>query len=85
MDGIVKDKNYVLTGFYQNENAVADIITKLGGKVRSSTVKDTDYIIYAETGTTKYKKAVELKEKGRNIVFIPVEDFIEWWYSVAKK
>lgn len=62
-----------------------EIITRLGGIVRSSTVKDTDYIIYGATDSTKYKKAVELKNNGRNIVFIAEYDFVEYINSKLTK
>ena len=47
MDNIVfQDKNFVLTSLnFRNEEIITKLITQAGGKVRSSTVKDTDYII----------------------------------------
>lgn len=85
-DVVFKDKNFVLTSVnFQNEKPMTEIITKLGGKVRSSAVKDTDYVIYGDTETTKYKKAMELKSKGRNITFIEEHDFVEYLNSLISK
>ena len=78
-DIVFAGKNFVLTTIsYGNEKPITDIITKMGGTVRSSTVKDTDYVIYGDTVSSKYKKAIELKVKGRNIVFISEAEFVEW-------
>ena len=81
---VFKDKNFVLTTIsYQNEQPITDIITKSGGRVRSSAVKDTDYVVYGSKETTKYLKAMELKKKGRNIVFISEKEFIDWINSLV--
>lgn len=80
MDNIVfEDKNFVLTSLnFRNEEIITKLITKAGGKVRSSTVKDTDYIIYGATDSKKYIRATELKKQGRNIVFISEAEFVQW-------
>jgi len=50
-----------------------------GGIIKSSTVLTTDYLIYDTeygTNTTKYKRAMELNGRGKNIQLIPNIDFI---------
>lgn len=80
MDNIVfQDKNFVLTSLnFRNEEIITKLITQAGGKVRSSTVKDTDYIIYGATDSKKYLRAMELKQQGKNIVFISESEFVQW-------
>ncbi len=81
----MKGKNFVLTGlgmnFEKDDSYVSELITKSGGVIRSSTVLDTDYLIYdTEHGveTTKYKRAIELNQKkGKNIQFLTVQQFDE--------
>ena len=47
--------------------------------MRSSTVMDTDYLIYHDrfgVGTKKHERALELnKTKGKNIKIIPLQQF----------
>ena len=79
----MKGKNFVLTGlgmnFEKDDSYVSELIEKAGGVIRSSTVLDTDYLIYdPDHGieTTKYKRAKELNQtKGKNIQFLTVEQF----------
>jgi len=49
-----------------------------GGIIKSSTVLTTDYLIYDTeygTNTTKYKRAMELNGRGKNIQLIPNIDY----------
>ena len=76
-----KGKNFVLSGFDSfTEPPIRDVIEKNGGIVRSSTVLDTDYLIYHEicgVGTKKHERAIELNKKnGKNIKIIPLKEFM---------
>lgn len=73
-------KNFVLSGFDSfTEPPIREVIEENGGVVRSSTVMDTDYLIYHErfgVGTKKHERALELnKTKGKNIKIIPLQQF----------
>ena len=77
-----KGKNFVLTGFdtYAENDLTAEIESR-GGRVRSSTVLDTDYLIYNErtgTDTKKYNRAKELNSQGKNIVIISRGSFVNF-------
>ena len=64
-------KIFVLTGFDENdESRLTHIIIENGGELKSSVVLKTDYLIVNENydhQTTKYKRAVELNGKGKDI------------------
>ena len=64
-------KIFVLTGFDENdESRLTHIIIENGGELKSSVVLKTDYLIVNENydhQTVKYKKAVELNGKGKDI------------------
>lgn len=73
-------KNFVLSGFDTfTETSMKEIIEENGGIVRSSTVMDTDYLIYHDrfgVGTKKHKRALELNDtKGKNIKIISQQEF----------
>lgn len=74
-----QDKIFVLTGFGADEEAtITEKIQSLGGVVKSSTVVKTDYLIVMEEYnriTTKYQKAQELKQKGKNLAIISSSAF----------
>ena len=75
-------KIFVLTGHSEKQEAeITAIIEERGGAVKSSTVLKTDYLIvnedYDKPATTKYKKALELKEKGKNIQILDANRFYE--------
>ena len=69
-----QDKIFVLTGFgAEEEQKITDIITGKGGEVKSSVVLKTDYLVVNEDydhATSKYKKALELREKGKEILIL---------------
>ena len=79
----MKGKNFVLSGlgmnFERNDTYVSEVIRKSGGIIKSSTVLDTNYLIYDPehgVGTVKYNRAKELnKTKGKNIIMMTIEDF----------
>lgn len=76
-----KGKNFVLSGFDSfTEPPIRSVIEENGGVVRSSTVLDTDYLIYDErfgVGTKKHDRAIELNNtKGKNIKIIALQDFL---------
>ena len=72
-----KDKIFVLTGFdTREENKITSIITERGGIIKSSTVLKTDYLVVSgDYSSKKYERAVELKQKGKNIAIISSEQF----------
>ena len=74
-------KIFVLTGFgWDEEEKITEIITSKGGEVKSSTVLKTNYLIVMEEydhKTSKYNKAVELKEKGKELYIIGAKRFYE--------
>ena len=77
---IFRDKIFVLTGFDSRaENQITEIITSRGGIVKSSTVLNTDYLIYDERygkGTKKHERALELNSKGKSIQIIAGKAFL---------
>ncbi len=77
---VFEGKIFVLTGLdTKDENQVMEIIISRGGIIKSSTVLNTDYLIYDErygTDTKKHERAVELIEKGKNIQMITVKQFL---------
>lgn len=77
---IFKDKIFVLTGFdTKDENKITEIITSRGGIIKSSTVLNTDYLIYDERygrDTKKHERAIELNGKGKNIQLITGKAFL---------
>lgn len=75
-DIIFKGKNFVLTGC-NDEALISKIITEKGGVIRSSTVLDTDYLIYGKYGeySKKYQRALELIDRGKNIQLISEKEF----------
>lgn len=76
-----KEKIFVLSGFSGNEQEkLTELITSKGGEVKSSTVVDTNYLIVMEEyehETSKYKKALELKEKGKELLVVGAKRFYE--------
>lgn len=73
-------KIFVLTGLDTRvENQITEIIISRGGIIKSSTVLNTDYLIYDErygTDTKKHERAVELIGKGKNIQMITAKQFL---------
>lgn len=62
------------------------LVRKLSGKVGSSVTKKTTYLVAnikdiehlnREEMTTKLKRAVDLKKKGQNIIFLNEDSFLE--------
>ena len=76
-----QDKIFVLTGFgAEEEQKITDIITGKGGEVKSSVVLKTNYLLVNEDydhATSKYSKALELREKGKQILIIGSKRFYE--------
>lgn len=75
-----KGKNFCISGFDStNEDAVKQLIEKVGGVLRSSAVKDLDVLIYHPQfgiGTKKYEKAKELKLNGRDVKIMSINEFV---------
>ena len=73
-------KIFVLTGLdTKTEYQITNIITSRGGIIKSSTVLNTDYLIYDEwhgTDTKKHKRAMELIGRGKNIKMITSKQFM---------
>lgn len=69
------EKVFVHTGLNPKEEQLLNkVVASRGGIVKSSVVQATNYLIYDEslgTDTVKYKKAQELKQKGKDIKLIP--------------
>ncbi len=76
-----RDKIFVLTGFgAAEEEKITGLITGKGGEVKSSVVLKTDYLVVNddyENATSKYKKALELRQKGKNLLVISSKRFYE--------
>ena len=76
-----KGKNFCLSGFDSNEEeSLKRIIEKMGGVLRSSAVKELDFLIYHPQfgiGTKKHEKAKALKENGRNVQILNINEFIK--------
>lgn len=74
-------KNFCISGLIgEEETLLKSVIEKKGGIVRSSAVKDLDYLIYHGqfgVGTKKYVKTQELISSGRDVRMIEIKDFIE--------
>lgn len=74
-------KNFCISGLIgEEETLLKSAIEKKGGIVRSSAVKDLDYLIYHGqfgVGTKKYVKTQELISSGRDVRMIEIKDFIE--------
>ena len=74
-------KIFVLTGFgWEEGEKITEMIVAKGGEVKSSTVLKTDYLIVMEEydhKTSKYNKAMELKEKGKDLYIIGSKRFYE--------
>lgn len=79
---VFKDKNFVLTGFDSfAEDELKAEIERHGGRVRTSTVLDTNYLIYDErigTDTKKYNRAKELISQGKKIVILSRRSFVNY-------
>lgn len=82
----IQEKNICLSGNfdYGQKSKVEDFISKHGGKVVSSVTKKLDMLIVGNSGSelyiqdnygTKVKKAIELNQKGNNILIIKEKDF----------
>ena len=70
---------FVLTGLGDEEEEISEIIERNGGEIKSSTVLKTNYLIYDSVsgiGTVKYKRALELIEKGKPIQMLTYEEFM---------
>ena len=78
---VFKDNIFVLTGFgKEEEENIIEFIESNDGIVKSSTVLKTRYLVVMEEydhKTTKYKKALELKEKGKELYVISSKMFYE--------
>jgi DNA ligase (NAD+) len=60
-DSVFNNKVVVLSGTMPGgKGDITDTITALGGTVKGSITKDTDYLISSEESGTKYDKAIEL-------------------------
>ena len=61
-DSIFTDKAVVITGSIEglNRKEIGEFVEKMGGKVRGSVSKNTDYVIVGEDPGSKYTRAVEL-------------------------
>ena len=60
----LKDKHFVLTGFGDNEEVIAEI-EKHGGEVHRSMVKKADYLVVClmgDPGASKLNKALEWRQ-----------------------
>ena len=73
-------KIFVLTGLdTKTEYQITNIITSRGGIIKSSTVLNTDYLIYDErhgTDTKKHERAMELIGRGKSIKMITSKQFM---------
>lgn len=77
----MSDKIFVHTGLSADEEkAMETLVTANGGIVKSSTVMNTDYLIYNQNyghETTKLKRAKELNSKGKTIKIITYDEWKE--------
>ncbi|MDX9913151.1 MAG: NAD-dependent DNA ligase LigA [Candidatus Moranbacteria bacterium] len=64
-DGVMKGKNFVLTGALSGftREEIKDIIRKEGGKISSSVSAKTDFLLAGESVGSKYEKAQKLGVK----------------------
>ena len=80
-DSWMKNKIFVHTGLSdEDEVKFEKIVTKAGGIIKSSTVLNTDYLVYNENyshETVKLKRAKELNSQGKNIVIITYKEWIK--------
>lgn len=78
----IKDKIFVFTGLgSEDEERAFAIVKNSGGIVKSSVVLKTDYLVVNEDygrQTTKYDRAVELNEQGKDIGIIALSDFYKY-------
>ncbi len=58
-DSLFKDKKIVFTGFRSSE--LEKFVENNGGSITSSVSKNTYLVVYTDTESSKYKKAVDLK------------------------
>ena len=74
-------KIFVHTGLSKEDGSEFEaIVTEYGGDVRSSTVLNTDYLVYNKDydhETTKLKRARELKDQGSGIQIITYEEWFD--------
>ena len=74
-------KIFVHTGLSEEDGKeFEDIVAENGGSVRSSTVLDTNYLVYNEYydhETTKLRRARELQEQGKEIQIITYEAWLD--------
>lgn len=77
----VRGKKVVLTGLdSRTENIITDYIISNGGEIKSSTVLDTNILIYDEhngRSTKKYQRAQDLIGQGKNIEMIAASKFLQ--------
>lgn len=82
----IKDKTICLSGNFDfgQKSKVENFISKHGGKVVPSVTKKIDILVVGNSGSelyvqdnygTKVKKAIELNQKGNNILIIKEKDF----------
>ncbi len=82
-----QDKKFCLTGDFisGSKDDIKDIIIKLGGQILTVSSRNLNYLILGGKGSekysngnygNKYKKAMELNEKGCNIQIINENEFI---------
>ena len=70
-NGKFKGMTFVFTGYRNKE--WEEIIEKEGGKVTGSVSKNTDVVVYTDQSSSKYKKALELKNNGHSIKLMTPE------------
>ena len=77
----VRGKKVVLTGLdSRTENIITDYVISNGGEIKSSTVLDTNILIYDEhngRSTKKYQRAQDLIGQGKNIEMIAASKFLQ--------
>lgn len=71
-NGKFKGIAFVFTG-YRNKDWEKKI-EKGGGKVTGSVSKNTNVLVYTDTSSSKYKKALELKQKGESIKILTPDE-----------
>ncbi|RMG22716.1 MAG: hypothetical protein D6732_25455 [Methanobacteriota archaeon] len=87
-DIIIKGNTFCLSGNFQNasKKVIADKIESLGGFVKSSVSKKTNYLVVGEQGNPcwsyacygrKVEKAMELNKQGAEIKIIPERALFE--------
>jgi DNA ligase (NAD+) len=78
-NGKFKNKVFVFTG-YRNKDWIS-LIENEGGKVTESVSKNTTTLIYTDTSSNKYKKALELNKAGNNIEIMTPEEALKKYFS----